>query len=65
MPVPPYHACALAVANVWVEPCQAPQYPPQPGNTHTLQAAETRVGGHGPQQVLLYLREGEEMDGVG
>lgn len=53
----PHHAGSLAVADVWVQPGQAPEYASQPGNSHTGQATETGVARHGSQQVLLNLRD--------
>jgi len=52
-----HHAGALAVPDVWVEPGQTFQHPSQPRHADTGHATETRIGGHGPQQVFLYLKD--------
>lgn len=50
-----YHARALAVANLWVEPGQCPEDPAQSGYPNAVHVSKAGVAGHGAEQVLLDL----------
>lgn len=50
-----HHACALAVADLRVEPGQCSEDPAQAGHSNAAHIGEAGVAGHGAEQVLLNL----------